>query len=721
MGKKDNKTKAAEKKQRAAQKAQKIEKKKEKKGKSDKNDQNDSSDAEDKDFDIDAVLANYAREQEQFLKVTETTCNDPPSARSAATLIASPENANELFLFGGEYYDGSTARFFNDLFVCNIRRDEWRSIHSRNTPLPRSGHAWTRGSNDGTGIYLFGGEFSSPRQGQFYHYNDFWRLDAKSREWAKIETKGKRPPARSGHRMTCYKQYILLFGGFQDTSAQTRYLGDVWVYDTLRFEWYEPKLPPASQRPDPRSSLTFLPHESGAVLYGGYSRVKASGGGSSKTSSSGKGGGGTASKVILKPVVHQDTWFLRVTQSTSSITSNSASVNAVGGGGSPPLLRWERRKRPANAPNPPRAGCTLIYHKGRGIGFGGVHDIENSEEGIDSEFFNTLDVWNIERNRFFSLTLRKPRVSQKRQGADMQRGRRGGRGKADEEDLLKNLAALETKGPEETSNGVSQTSVADQRIAEDEDDDEEREDPTKNKNVIWEMPHPRFNAQLACQNDVLYIYGGTFEKGDREYTFDELWAIDLGKLDGVKEIFRRPLENWMVDEEESDDSDDDEGSENEEEDDDEDEYETSTKPAAEPGDSTKVSGPSTAASTSPTDASTEPSSQSDDSQPAESSLTDSLPHPRPFESLRDFFARTSDSWQESVMVDLKKKRPESAVGGLEMSVKELRKEAFEKAESKWWDCREEIRVLEDEQEAAGIGEVVDIKDKAGQGAVGKRR
>ena len=71
---------------------------------------------------------------------------------------------------------------------------------------------------------------------------------------------------------------------------------------------------------------------------------------------------------------------------------------------------------------------------------------------------------------------------------------------------------------------------------------------------MWEMPHPRFNGQLTVQDDVLYIYGGTFERGDREFTFDEMWSIDLGKLDGVREIFRRDLEDWQASEdEESDD------------------------------------------------------------------------------------------------------------------------------------------------------------------------
>jgi hypothetical protein len=96
----------------------------------------DRSDAEDDD--LDAVLAEYARQQEQFLKVTEVPC-EPPRARSSSTLIASPSNANEIFLFGGEYFNGAMATFFNDLYVYLINRGEWRLVTSPNTPLPRYG------------------------------------------------------------------------------------------------------------------------------------------------------------------------------------------------------------------------------------------------------------------------------------------------------------------------------------------------------------------------------------------------------------------------------------------------------------------------------------------------------------------------------------------------------------------------------------------------------
>ncbi len=58
------------------------------------------------------------------------------------------------------------------------------------------------------------------------------------------------------------------------------------------------------------------------------------------------------------------------------------------------------------------------------------------------------------------------------------------------------------------------------------------------------------------------------------------------------------------------------------------------------------------------------------------------------------------------------------------TVKELKTKAFELSEEKWWDCREEIAALEEEQEAAGIGDVVSLADKGdggGAGAGGARR
>jgi len=503
-----------------AEKAAKQASKGEKKAKS-KSAKIEGSDAED--VDLDEVLEEYRRQQEQFLKITETVCDAPPRPRAASTIMASPHDSNSLLLFGGEYFNGSLAQFYNDLHIYNVNRDEWRCVTSPNAPLPRSGHAWTRSSNPSF-VYLFGGEFSSPKQGTFHHYSDFWRLEPATREWTKIEVKGKdkSPPARSGHRMTYWKQYIILFGGFQDTSNQTKYMADLWIFDTVNYMWHCPTLPPAQLKPDARSSFTLLPCDSGAVLFGGYSRVKATVAlkkkGTTKAQSQGQ-------KNVLIPKVHDDCFFLRMAPPASDANPMS-----------PPTVRWERRKKPANAPNPSRAGATMTWHKGRGILFGGVHDVEQSEEGMDSEFFNQLFAWNIERNRFMPLGLRKPR--QQKKNAPEQRVGRRGRAQANEEELLRQLAALETGASLDDADGIE----IEKKVEEPDEDDK----PVREMPVTMEQPHVRFNAQLAVQDDVLYIYGGTFEKGDREFTFDDLYAIDLSKLDGCKEVFSRPVEDWIV-------------------------------------------------------------------------------------------------------------------------------------------------------------------------------
>lgn len=692
---KDKKAKAADKKQRVAAKTEKKVVQKEKKASKKPKDSQDQD--TDDDADLDAVLASYAKEQERFLAVTETV-TEPPSARASATFVGSPSNDKELLLFGGEYFNGALAKFYNDLFVYNINRDEWRLVTSPNSPLPRSGHAWTRAGNKSE-VYLFGGEFSSPKQGTFYHYNDFWRLDPSTREWEKVEgerkDKGKSgggPPARSGHRMTSFKQYIILFGGFQDTSSSTQYLSDLWLYDTNDYKWHQPTLPPASQRPDPRSSFSFLPRDDGAVLYGGYSRVKAS---TTVRKTVGRGGkGGGAIHEVLKPVVHTDAWFLRIVAPASDAPPQSS-----------PTVRWEKRKRPVNAPNPPRAGATMAYHRGRGLQFGGVHDVENSEEGIESEFFNNLCAWNIDRNRCFDLSLRRPRTV-KAKIIGREGGGRKDRGKRGEDDLLANLKKLEM---DSDSGYISEEQ--NEPVGEDGDDAEKIE-----KLIAWEMPHRRFNAQLCVQSDVLYILGGTFEANDREYTFDEMLSIDLSSLAGVKEIFKRSLEDWQAEDSDSED-DEEEGDDGDEEDSgdeavDEGDGDQRPKPVA--VDELRSSSTTGRTSPEPSEADTSIS----DPEVLSSAMTDDLPHPRPFESLRDFFARTSNQWQELLLEELK-----FSGRGDGKSIKEVRKSAFERAETKWWDCREDITALEDEQDQAGIGEVVNLADKAASAPIGagKRR
>lgn len=474
MAKKDKKSKSVEKKLRTAEKTNRKTAAKEKKASKKAGSGPAIVDADDQD--IDAVLAEYAAQQLQFNKVTETVITTPP-VRSGGTLTPSPEpSSDDLFLFGGETFNGSVAHFFNDLCIYNTANNIWRVVTSPNSPLPRSGHWVTPTQHAGGTLWLFGGEFSSPKQNTFYHYNDFWSMSCKSREWARVETKGKAPPARSGHRMIAWKNFLVLWGGFQDTSASTKYLSDLWVFDVTAYTWTQVVLPTHGQRPDARSSFSFLPHDDGAVLFGGYSKTKVTG-------SAAMGKNAKKSTATEIGNVHDDTWLLRLDPDITKI-------------------RWERRKKPGNAPNPKRVGVTMAPHKGRGIMFGGVHDAVETDENLDSIFFNDLFAWSTDRNRFFPLILRKPRHQQnKRSGNERAAGNRRDRGKESEQELLENLARLEGRSPTDTP---VETPAAETPPA------------APQTELSLALPASRFHAALAVQNDTLWIYGGTIEKADRE-------------------------------------------------------------------------------------------------------------------------------------------------------------------------------------------------------------
>jgi hypothetical protein len=116
---KDTKKKKEEKKARVYQKQEKKATKTEKK--QSKKSKDEDSDAED--ADLDAILAAYQKQQEQFLKVTEVTC-DPPSPRKRAFIC-----------FGKMYSNTNRHR----IIICpsSIPQQHQRTISLRRRVLQR--------------------------------------------------------------------------------------------------------------------------------------------------------------------------------------------------------------------------------------------------------------------------------------------------------------------------------------------------------------------------------------------------------------------------------------------------------------------------------------------------------------------------------------------------------------------------------------------------------
>ncbi|KAJ3203683.1 hypothetical protein HDU82_006377 [Entophlyctis luteolus] len=316
------------------------------------------------DEDIDAVLAQFHKELAEKAAVTEERC-PPPSRRACGAFIANPIDLDELILFAGEYYDGQKVQLFADLFVYNTSKNEWRRIVSPTSPGPRSSHQLV--STNAGRAFLFGGEFVSSNQTTFFHYKDFWSLDLKTYSWERLEV-GRKPSPRSGHRMVLWKHYIILFGGFYDAGNETRYLDDLHVFDTTECKWIavdhivEPK-------PTKRSGFGFIVSGDTLVLYGGYTKEVVKG-------------------KIARGIVHTDLWTMKLSFDTKE-------------------WKWEKRKR-GGVKIQPRSGAPMVSFKGKGFMFGGVSDVKEDDETIESICVDDFFQLNVDQCRFYPVNLKVP-------------------------------------------------------------------------------------------------------------------------------------------------------------------------------------------------------------------------------------------------------------------------------------------------------------------------
>jgi hypothetical protein len=156
----------------------------------------------------------------------------PPSPRVNSSLTNHP-SGNELLVFGGELYDGKKNHFYSDLFRYSIKRNEWRLVSAKRSPPPRSSHQAVAVPSGGGSVFIFGGEFSSANQTQFYHYRDLWCLDLTTWKWEQVQ--GDLHHHRG--RRHCYFHHLL----------------------SLTPSPYPPSLPPLSDPGQERSLRPFWP------------------------------------------------------------------------------------------------------------------------------------------------------------------------------------------------------------------------------------------------------------------------------------------------------------------------------------------------------------------------------------------------------------------------------------------------------------------------------
>eukprot|EP01018_Ginkgo_biloba_P013717 Gb_28955 [translate_table: standard] len=633
--------------------------------------------------DIDAILANIRREEAKKKEVHVEENVLPPSPRCNCSVTVNPFKESELIIYGGEYYNGDKTFVYGDLYRYNVEKRDWKLISSPNSPAPRSAHQAVAWKNS---LFIFGGEFTSPNQERFHHYKDFWRLDLSTNQWEQLQLKGC-PSARSGHRMVLYKHKIFIFGGFYDTLREVRYYNDLHVFDLDDFKWQEIKPKLGSLWPSPRSGFQFVVYQDEIFLYGGYFKDHAS----DKDSSE-------------KAIVHADMWLL-----------------------DPRSGEWNKVKKLGMPPGP-RAGFSLCVHKKRAVLFGGVVDMEIKGDVLRSLFLNELYGFQLDNRRWYPLELRKGKAAK-----DKSRGRVKPDQQSDTESKYNGNAACKSKLSGAFGHSDADPIASLEMTELDEDDCDQLADQVngklsidnhdsvrqyesngmhnkQNTNAEEVKPCGRINACMVVGKDTLYLYGGMMEIGDREVTLDDLYTLDLNKLDEWKCVVEASKTEWV---EASDDEDDDDDENDKDEDEDSTESDSNKsdddKSESEKKESsTGILGVDNAAAILRGEGKKlrrkERRAKIDQIR-AELGLADSQRTPLAGESLKDFFSRTNLYWQMA------------AYEHTQHTGKELRKDGFDLAESRFKELKpvlDELAKLEAEQKAEEEEDAKNMLKKKGK-------
>lgn len=377
--------------------------------------------------DLDDWLRHYRRLDEVDKVVVEDVDGfPPPRANSTLTLYEDSSSKKgkqkkELYLFGGEYFDGVSSVVVNHLLKLTIdsssaeTKCQWRHIHAPKAPPPRCAHSTVYYNH---ALYVFGGEISAGDA--YHHYRDCWKFDLAKMEWTEIVgNKAAAPSPRSGHSAVVWKHYMVVFGGFFESSRSSsgggggkdataaKWFHDVHVLDLQTEVWLDSVLSHSklAQRPDRRSACNACVVNDDLIVHGGFSKLERKSG-VVNTGALESGSGRTymsSSGVVVVPLsaaetkVHTDAWRLplkplvdqgklaweRVTWSSSRTSNPSAAAAGPSG----------------------RSGCGSVGYKDRLLVFGGVVDAEQMHHKVDSVFYNDLNVLDVGKRKWYPIRM----------------------------------------------------------------------------------------------------------------------------------------------------------------------------------------------------------------------------------------------------------------------------------------------------------------------------
>jgi Domain of unknown function (DUF4110)/Galactose oxidase, central domain len=384
---------------------------------------NDDDDGDDDDDDkncqnLDDLIEQY-RKHDLELQANATTTiwktlSGFPSPRGNASFTYVDDKNGYLYVFGGEYFDGIENLVMDELLRWDPSKQEWRQIITPPPhPAPRCAHSCVSYNK---ALYVFGGELANADQ--YHHYKDFWRFDTVTHKWEEIPPRpvgGSIPTARSGHTAFVWKHFMVLFGGFYEALKETKWFNDIYVFNMQTQTWMDVPHSKLSSRPEPRSACHIGILPDGAILHGGYSKLKASSTHTTTTSHTTT----TASTSVREAKVHHDAWMLHLKPLLQGKPPTWERLSLRGAARTNASL-MDHKNVTKEGPN--RAGSASTTYKGKlMLVFGGVVDEEQANHQLSSVFYNDLFALDMENSKWFPI---RPKPNSNTAGGNIRRRRR---------------------------------------------------------------------------------------------------------------------------------------------------------------------------------------------------------------------------------------------------------------------------------------------------------
>ncbi|KAJ3597088.1 hypothetical protein NHX12_003488 [Muraenolepis orangiensis] len=345
-----------------------------------------------------------------------------------------------------------------------------------------------------------------------YLYNELYFYNTKKNTWVKSEIPNP-PPPRCAHQAVVVPQgggQLWVFGGeFASPDGEQFYhYKDLWVLHLATHTWENIK---ATGAPSGRSGHRMVLSKRQLLVFGGFhestrdfiyyndvyafsldsfswSRLHPSGSAPSPRSACQMtctpDGSGVikAKKDVEKGTIHSDMFLLKRE-----------------GKDDQEKWSWSRVNPSGNKPPPRSSFSAAVGPGGRAVLFGGVCD-EEDEETLEGDFQNDLYLYDVAKNRWFPGQLRGTKTEKKRRRREK---------KAGPVEVVKEIIGED--GTVMTIKELHSSNV--------------------NGSPPLVEPCARSSAMAAVRQGKLYLYGGMFEVGDRQFTLNDFYCLDLHKME----------------------------------------------------------------------------------------------------------------------------------------------------------------------------------------------